>query len=62
LLIGVAMGKLPSAHELLGVSMVVGALLIHTALSRSVALRAGSAPIRNTTVIQTNRSACAAPS
>jgi drug/metabolite transporter (DMT)-like permease len=34
LLMSVAMGKLPSAHELVGMAMVVAALLIHTVKSR----------------------------
>ncbi|VTU13754.1 DMT family transporter [Variovorax sp. RA8] len=39
LLMSVALGKLPSASELLGMGMVVGALLIHTAGSRLGAAR-----------------------
>ena len=35
LLIGLALGKMPSGHELVGVSMVIAALLIHTAASRA---------------------------
>ncbi|MDM0104010.1 DMT family transporter [Variovorax sp. J22R24] len=35
LLMSVALGKLPSGNELLGMSMVVGALLIHTLSSRT---------------------------
>jgi drug/metabolite transporter (DMT)-like permease len=38
LLMSVAMGKMPSGNELLGMAMVVGALLIHTASSRQRAL------------------------
>ncbi|AGU48207.1 putative transporter, EamA-like family [Variovorax paradoxus B4] len=37
LLMGVALGKLPSANELAGMAMVVGGLLLHTAASRRVA-------------------------
>jgi drug/metabolite transporter (DMT)-like permease len=37
LLMSVALGKLPSGNELLGMSMVVGALLIHTVSSRAKA-------------------------
>lgn len=37
LLMSVALGKLPSGNELMGMGMVVGALLIHTAASRSAA-------------------------
>ena len=37
LLMSVALGKLPSGNELLGMAMVVGALLIHTASSRAKA-------------------------
>jgi drug/metabolite transporter (DMT)-like permease len=40
LLMGVALGKLPSANELAGMAMVVGGLLLHTAASR----RAAAAP------------------
>lgn len=45
LLMSVAQGKLPSANELLGMAMVIGALLIHTASSRTgaaVAARSGA--------------------
>ncbi len=37
LLMGVALGAPPSAHELFGVALVVGALLIHTAAQRQAA-------------------------
>jgi drug/metabolite transporter (DMT)-like permease len=37
LLMSVALGKLPSANELLGMAMVVAALLIHTASTRTAA-------------------------
>ncbi len=37
LLIGVALGRLPQAHELLGMAMVVAALLIHTFHRRAAA-------------------------
>jgi drug/metabolite transporter (DMT)-like permease len=47
LLMGVAMGKLPTANEIVGMSMVVGALLIHTAMSRK-ASAAPAAPITQT--------------
>lgn len=40
LLMSVALGKLPSANELLGMSMVVAALLIHTASTRTAAASA----------------------
>jgi len=43
LLMSLAMGKWPSGNELLGMAMVVGALLIHTASSRTPA--AGRTPI-----------------
>lgn len=42
LLMSVALGKLPTGSELLGMAMVVGALLIHTASSRA----AGAVPLR----------------
>jgi len=42
LLMSVALGKPPSLNELLGTTMVVGALLIHTALNRGT-----QAPLRN---------------
>jgi drug/metabolite transporter (DMT)-like permease len=45
LLMSVGMGKLPSGSELLGMGMVVGALLIHTAGSR-VAAEAAAVPVR----------------
>ena len=44
LLMSVALGKLPSGNELLGMAMVVGALLIHTARSRTGA----ATPVRGT--------------
>lgn len=44
LLMSVALGKLPSGNELLGMAMVVGALLIHTASTRT----ATAAPVRPT--------------
>lgn len=40
LLMSVALGKLPSANELLGMAMVVAALLIHTASTRTAAASA----------------------
>ncbi len=42
LLMSIALGKLPSGNELLGMAMVVGALLIHTASTRT------AAPVRPT--------------
>lgn len=42
LLMSAALGKLPTGSELLGMAMVVGALLIHTASSRA----AGAQPVR----------------
>jgi hypothetical protein len=42
-LMSVALGKPPQAHELLGVAMVVAALLIHTLALR----QAGPAPSRS---------------
>ncbi len=47
LLMGVAMGKMPTVNELAGMAMVVGALLIHTAMSRK-ASAAPAAPIAPT--------------
>jgi len=44
LLMSVALGKLPSGNELLGMAMVVGALLIHTA---SGSRAAAAAPVRH---------------
>jgi len=44
LLMSIALGKPPTANELLGMAMVVGGLLIHTAMSRSAASRAAAAP------------------
>jgi drug/metabolite transporter (DMT)-like permease len=48
LLMSVALGKLPSGNELLGMAMVMGALLIHTASSRvgAAAPVRGTAPVR----------------
>lgn len=43
LLMSVALGKLPSVNELVGVAMVVAALLIHTAMGRSAQAQAPSA-------------------
>ncbi|MDH6592909.1 drug/metabolite transporter (DMT)-like permease [Variovorax sp. TBS-050B] len=37
LLMGMALGKLPSANEAAGMAMVVGALLLHTAVNRGTA-------------------------
>jgi drug/metabolite transporter (DMT)-like permease len=47
LLMSVAMGKLPTLNEIVGMAMVVAALLIHTALSRK-ASAAPAAPIAQT--------------
>jgi len=47
LLIGLAMGKTPSGHELAGMAMVIAALLIHTAASRAtVSATPAPAPVR----------------
>jgi len=59
LLMSVALGKLPSGNELLGMAMVVGALLIHTASTRT----ATAAPLRPTRPAQAQaRGVCGAPS
>jgi len=46
LLMTVALGKLPSGNELLGMAMVVGALLIHTASTRTAATAVPVRPSR----------------
>ncbi|HSI50792.1 MAG TPA: DMT family transporter [Ideonella sp.] len=43
LLLGALLGHVPSARELLGVAMVIGALLLHTAAQRSAAAPAARA-------------------
>jgi drug/metabolite transporter (DMT)-like permease len=59
LLMSVALGKLPSGNELLGMAMVVGALLIHTASTRT----ATAAPLRATRPAQGQaRGVCGAAS
>jgi drug/metabolite transporter (DMT)-like permease len=58
LLMSVAMGKLPSGNELLGMAMVVGALLIHTASSSRAA---AVAPVRKAVPVQNHgRDVCGA--
>ena len=54
LLMGMAMGKLPTLNEVVGMAMVVGALLIHTAMSRK-ASAAPAAPMARTSQ---NRGTC----
>jgi drug/metabolite transporter (DMT)-like permease len=59
LLMSVALGKFPSGNELLGMAMVVGALLIHTASTRTET----AAPARPIRPAQAQgRSACGAAS
>ena len=53
LLMSIALGKPPSANELVGMAMVIGALLIHTATSRS-----GYVPIRKPMAIHQNHNPC----
>jgi len=43
LLLGALLGHVPSGRELLGVAMVIGALLLHTAAQRSAAAPAARA-------------------
>jgi drug/metabolite transporter (DMT)-like permease len=61
LLMSVAMGKMPTVNELVGMAMVVGALLIHTALSRK-ASAPPSARIVQTPQNRRNDSICGAAS
>jgi len=59
LLMSVALGKLPSGNELLGMAMVVGALLIHTASTRT----ATAVPARPSRPVQAQgRGVCGAAS
>jgi drug/metabolite transporter (DMT)-like permease len=59
LLMSVALGKLPSGNELLGMAMVVGALLIHTASTRTKA----ALPVRAARPVQAQaRGVCGAAS
>lgn len=59
LLMSVALGKLPSGNELLGMAMVVGALLIHTASTRTKA----APPVRAARRVQAQaRGVCGAAS
>ena len=54
LLMGMAMGKLPTLNEVVGMAMVVGALLIHTAMSR----KASAAPAAPMVRTSQNRGTC----
>jgi drug/metabolite transporter (DMT)-like permease len=60
LLIGLAMGKTPSVHELAGMAMVIAALLIHTAASRAgvPARTPAPAPVRLSRVAAPILSTC----
>ncbi|MGJ7503709.1 DMT family transporter [Variovorax sp. ZT5P49] len=62
LLMSAALGRLPTVNEAVGMAMVVGALLIHTALNRKASAPA-PAPIAQTPQNSRNYSTCgAAPS
>lgn len=53
LLLGVALGRLPAVNEFVGIAMVVGALLIHTAKSGS-----GYGAVRAAAPVHPNPNAC----
>jgi drug/metabolite transporter (DMT)-like permease len=61
LLMSAALGRLPAVNEAVGMAMVVGALLIHTALSRKASAPA-PAPIAQTPQNSRNYSTCGAAS
>jgi drug/metabolite transporter (DMT)-like permease len=61
LLMSAALGRLPTVNEAVGMAMVVGALLIHTALSRKASAPA-PAPIAKTPQNSRNYSTCGAAS
>ncbi|QNK71363.1 DMT family transporter [Variovorax sp. PAMC26660] len=58
LLMGVALGKPPTVNEIVGMAMVVGALLIHTATSR----KASAAPVPRIADTPQNYRSCGAAS
>jgi drug/metabolite transporter (DMT)-like permease len=58
LLMGMAMGKMPTVNEAVGMAMVIGALLIHTAVSR----KASAAPATQAAQTLQNARICGAAS
>ena len=58
LLMSMAMGKMPTVNEAVGMAMVIGALLIHTAAGR----KASAAPAAEAVPTLQNRGTCAATS